>query len=45
MPHAFDAVPATDVATVILKLTRRIQDARRQRDRTAAARQTGDCET
>lgn len=48
MPQAFDAASATDVATVTLKpstLTRRIQDARRQRDRTAAAREIGDCET
>lgn len=48
MPQAFDAAPATDVATVTLKpstLTPRIEDARRQRERTAAARETGDWHT
>jgi hypothetical protein len=48
MPQAFDAASATDVATVTLKpstLTRNIDDARRQRDRAAAAREIGDWQT
>lgn len=45
MPQVFDSAPATDVVTVTLKpstLTRNIDDARRQRDRAAEAREAGD---
>jgi len=48
VPHVFDAAPAVDVVSVALKpstLSWNVDDARRQRDRAADAREAGDWRT